>query len=402
MYNWHRLGSLTIPQRASQQCTARCSGLGCWGVVMAHRYILGASGSGKSTLLKQLVLHDICRGYGVCYIDPHGSDIDELIQHIPRSRVKDTILLDPSDPNYYIAWNPLADTDNVPLSATSLSDAIKDAWGYHGMTTPVMDMFLYFTITTLMDNKLSFFDSIELLTDTQYRSQLTLTDTVLKTFWDNFDRMTPKEQREATASTLNKLYTLFGDIRIRRLFATTKGLFSVKDAVKDKILLVRLPQGQLGLSKVSMIGSVLLSLIHVACLSRDITVPYAIYVDEVHHFALSTIAELLSGVRKFNVELTVAHQYIDQLKREGFSALMGNCETQHIFRVSQEDGLRFQECKRNGPLCLHDLPVFRYRSFPWYPSDHDNIAHPLPLPSSPKMAERVWVHTQNNYCRGTR
>ena len=362
---------------------------------MAHTYILGASGSGKSTLLKNRALQNIRAGHGVCFIDPHGDDIDELMAHIPRRRVKDTVLFDPTD-DHYLIWNPLAHTANYPLTATSLTDAIKDAWGYHGMTTPVMEMYLYFTIATLIENNASFYTSLQLLT--QFR--LPVKDTTLRIFWDNFEAMTPKERREQTSSTLNKLFTLFADPRLRRLLSTSESRIDMADIVRDKIFLIRLPQGQLGLSKVSLLGSILLSLIHVACLSRT-GPPFHIYVDEFHHFSHSTLAEMLSGLRKFNVHITLAHQFIAQLDRQLFGSLMGNCATRHVFRVSPEDARQFQECKKNGPICLHELETFSYRTFPWQNRDHDQKAVPLPTPQSPNMPKRIRNHTHQNYCRET-
>lgn len=368
---------------------------------MAHQYILGGSGAGKSTLLKQLILDDINSGYGVCFIDPHGYDTDDLIQHIPRKRLKDTIVFDPTDPTHFITWNPLEESNNPPLMASTLSDTIKDAWGYHGVTTPVMDMYLYFTISSLIENKLSFYKSLQLLTDGKFRASLTFSDIVLGRFWDTFDEMTPKEQRDITASTLNKLFTLFGDVRIRRLLDVKKGQFRVAEAIKDKILFVRLPQGQLGMSKVSLIGSILLSQIHLACLARDTTSPFSVYVDEVHTFAPTILAEMLSGLRKFNVHVTVAHQYLDQLDKVFLASLLGNCQYRHIFRVSREDAERLQERfgKFGSHADLDELANYRYRTFPWHSSNTDQETKPLPIPTSPNMAERVIRHTHNNYCK---
>lgn len=367
---------------------------------MAHEYIIGGSGTGKSSLMKNKILDDIHSGFGVCFIDPHGDDIDEVIKHIPKNRIKDTILFDPTDPDYYISWNPLQETASRPLLATILSDTIKDAWGYHGMTTPVMDMFLYFTIFTLLENNLSFYKSLSLLTDKDYRSGLSYTDETVKQFWDMFSRMSDKEQRDMTTSTLNKLFTLFGDARIRRILDTNKGRFNVSQAVSDKILLVRLPQGQLGMSKVSLIGSLLLSQIHLACMKRDTTVPYCIYIDEVHSFTASTLAEMLAGLRKFNVHLTVAHQYVAQLDQELFNSLMSNCHYRHIFRVSPEDAIRFQErFGRNGDINLDQLKDFRYRTFPWHNMDLDQETKPLDITERPSTPRRIKNNTHTLYCR---
>jgi len=350
--------------------------------------------------MKQQIIADIHAGHAVCFIDPHGDDIDDLLQHVPKSRLKDTIIFDPTDPTHYITWNPLSEVDNQPLMATALSDTIKDAWGYHGQTTPVMDMYLYFTVLSLIQNNLSFFDSLAVLTDKEFRAGLSFSP-VLETFWDNFSAMTPKEQRDSTASTLNKLFVLFGDPRLQRLLSSRKGQFTMSDTVKDKILFVRLPQGQLGLSKVSLIGSVLLSSIHLACLRRDPTIPFSLYIDEVHHFSASTLSEMLSGLRKFNVSLTVAHQYVEQLDRSFFAALMGNATQRHIFTVSPEDAVRFQErlTQYSSFENLDELKPHTYRTFPWHRSRTDSLTVPLADPNL-KMPGKVITQTRRNYCKG--
>lgn len=366
---------------------------------MAHHYGIGGSGTGKSSLIKRMILDDINNGFAVCFIDPHGHDIDELIGHIPKDRIKDTILFDPTDPTHFISWNPLQESDNQPLTSTVIADTIKDAWGYHGMTTPVMDMFLYFTVFTLLENNLSFYQSLSLLTDKDYRSKLSFNNVTVKQFWDMFNAMTAKEQRDATASTLNKLFILFGDDRLRRIFNTTKGRFSVSDTVKDKILLVRLPQGELGMSKVSLIGSLLLSQMHLACMKRDPSIPYCLYIDEVHSFTSSIIAEMLSGLRKFNVHITVAHQYVEQLDKELFKSLMSNCNYRHVFRVSPEDARRFQkDLGFTGDTNLEDFKDYNYRTFPWHNQDLDSETTPLGEISRPSNLRRIKNNTHTLYC----
>ena len=38
-----------------------------------HTYMVGSSGTGKSTLLETMILQNILKGEGVCFVDPHGS-----------------------------------------------------------------------------------------------------------------------------------------------------------------------------------------------------------------------------------------------------------------------------------------------------------------------------------------
>src|SRR5665811_630376 len=63
---------------------------------LRHMYIIGQTGTGKTTLLKTMIRQDILAGEGVCMIDPHGSDIQEVLSFIPPERYEDVIYFDPS------------------------------------------------------------------------------------------------------------------------------------------------------------------------------------------------------------------------------------------------------------------------------------------------------------------
>lgn len=365
---------------------------------MSHTYIIGASGSGKSTLLKTLALEAIQDGHAVLFIDPHGTDTVDLLHRVPKRRLTDTVLIDPTDTEYSFSWNPLADHTVEPLAASVLSDTIKDAWGYHDATTPVMDMYLYFTFATLLHCHKPFTDALPLLTDKDYRTVLEIKDTFLMSFWTTFDTMTPKEQRDATASTANKLWTLFADERIRSLFHD--GNFSVQEAVDSQIVFAHLPQGALGLGKVKLLGSLLLGQYHLAALDRDTTTPLSIFVDEVHQFSASTIAEMLSGLRKYNVHITVAHQTISQLEPSLFSSLMGNCAERQVFRLAPEDIDHIHGSANNsGILALDELPPHRYRTYPYPAGRETKRTERLPKPTSADMFAHIQTHTHWNYCR---
>jgi len=89
---------------------------------MRHMYIIGKTGTGKSELLREMIKQDIKKGRGVCVIDPHGDLAEAVIGLFQKSRTNQTIIFDPSDTNWPIAFNML---DNVnpehrPLVASGL------------------------------------------------------------------------------------------------------------------------------------------------------------------------------------------------------------------------------------------------------------------------------------------
>lgn len=346
-----------------------------------HLYILGGSGTGKSTHLKHLMLDAISAGHGVLYLDPHGHDTDDLLDRIPRRRRADTILFDPTD--YPLAWNPL---DRVPLErrpfiASTFVDTVRTISKLTAGGTATMDMYTYASVATLMETGGTLADIPALLRDKDTRAGITdtLKDTVLSDFWQQFEDLSGKEQREATSSTYNKFWPLVADPRIRQVIGHQQSSFSMGDVLEGRVFFARLPQGKLGIGKTAMLGSLLLSQAHAWALDRSPRVPFHFFIDEAHTWAPSIIAELLSGVRKFGGRVVVAHQFIDQLDRQLFTSLVGNCPSKHIFRVSREDGERFQ--RRFNPqdtaLNLDELPDFIYRIFPYEKRDVDGQVVPL-------------------------
>lgn len=374
---------------------------------LPHTYIIGQSGTGKSTLLKHYILEAMHAGHGLIYLDPHGHDTDDLLQYIPPAIAKRVLLYDPTE--FPLAWNPLADIppEQQPFIASTFVDTIKSAWGYDHMPTPTMDMFLYFSLTAIMQAGGTIVDMIPLLTDTDFRQTIRdkQTDPIIKDFWERFDSKdySGKERRQETASTLNKLYVLCGDPRIRQTLNHAHSSFTMQSVLEDnRVLLARLPQGKLGIGKAALIGSLLLSQAHISALSRSSRVPFHFFIDEGHEWGSATVASLLSGIRKFACQVTFAHQYVGQLDRSLYTALMGNCAVRHVFRVSTEDAETFQSrFGRNANFFdLDQIPNYTYRTFPFDHHHGDDTVLPINRPAYPERKRKIEQAMRLRYLRG--
>ena len=62
-----------------------------------HYYVLGQTGTGKTVSMKNMIIQDIENGEGVCFIDPHGEAIADILEIIPKHRADDVIVFDPGD-----------------------------------------------------------------------------------------------------------------------------------------------------------------------------------------------------------------------------------------------------------------------------------------------------------------
>ena len=100
-----------------------------------HVYIIGKTGMGKSTLLENMIYSDIMAGKGVGVIDPHGDLADAVCNFIPKNRINDVVLIDPSDKEYAVAFNMLENIDPAlnSIVCSGLVGIFKkiyaDSWG---------------------------------------------------------------------------------------------------------------------------------------------------------------------------------------------------------------------------------------------------------------------------------
>jgi hypothetical protein len=89
----------------------------------------------------------------------------------------------------------------------------------------------------------------------------------------------------------------------------------------------------------------LVTKIYLAAMSRaDVpdrilkTLPnFYLYVDEFQNFANASFADILSEARKYKLNLTIAHQYIEQMDDVVRAAVFGNVGTMIVFRIGATD-----------------------------------------------------------------
>ena len=69
-------------------------------------------------MLKNMIVQDMEQGKGVCYIDPHGSDLEDILSRIPKDRVEDLIYFDPAGRDRTMGLNMLEYDPNYPEQKT--------------------------------------------------------------------------------------------------------------------------------------------------------------------------------------------------------------------------------------------------------------------------------------------
>ncbi len=317
---------------------------------LRHVYAIGKTGTGKSTLLENMAVQDIQNGEGFAFIDPHGKSADLLLDYIPENRINDVLYFAPFDLNNPVAFNVMEDVgpDKRHLVLAGLMSAFKkiwvDAWSAR------MEYILNNTILALLEYPDSTLLSVNrMLVDKDFRNKVVahVTDPGVKAFWEGeFAKYTDKFAAEATPAIQNKVGQFTGNPVIRNLIGQPKSTFNFREMMdQKKIVIINLSKGQVGEDNANLLGSMIITKIYLAAMSRaDLREPelnklpnFYLYVDEFQSFANESFADILSEARKYKLNLTIAHQYIEQMSDEVRAAVFGNVGTLVTYRVGAID-----------------------------------------------------------------
>jgi hypothetical protein len=315
-----------------------------------HVYVIGKTGMGKSTLLENMAIQDIRNGNGFAFVDPHGKTADLIMEYIPKERIKDVIYFAPFDMEYPISFNVMEDVgyDKRHLVVSGLMSTFKKIW--QDAWSARMEYILGNTLLALLEYPNSTLLEVnKMLADKDFRNKVVenVTDSSVKSFWvDEFAKYTDRFASEATPAIQNKIGQFTANPLIRNIIGQPFSSFDLRKVMDErKILIINLSKGRIGESNANLLGSMLITKIYLAAMSRaDIPeselkkLPnFYLYVDEFQSFANESFADILSEARKYKLNLTIAHQYIEQMSEEVRAAVFGNVGTMISFRVGSYD-----------------------------------------------------------------
>ncbi|HAU66706.1 MAG: hypothetical protein UT30_C0007G0037 [Candidatus Uhrbacteria bacterium GW2011_GWF2_39_13] len=319
-----------------------------------HMYIVGKSGSGKSELIARLAIQDIKAGHGVAVVEPHGDLVERILRNIPKERVDDVILFDPSDLERPMGLNMLeAPTETMKDFAVQEMISVFYKLFPPEMIGPMFEHQMRNFMLTLMsdfENPGTIAEIPRMVTDKKFQDKwrAKLKDPVVRSFWeDEIDNTSDYHKSEMMGYLVSKVGRFVENEMMRNIIGQSKSSFSFREVMdQKKILLVNLSKGKTGDVNAELLGLVIVSKLQMAALTRadipeDQRHDFYLYIDEFQNFITDSIATILSEARKYRLNLIIAHQYIGQLVKNNDTkireAVFGNVGTNFVARIGPED-----------------------------------------------------------------
>jgi hypothetical protein len=287
-----------------------------------HTHIIGASGTGKSTLLFNLIRQDIENGEGIAVLDPHGDLIDRICGIIPPKRIDDVVLVDPSDAEYSVGFNILSahselEKNLLASDLVAVFQRLSTSWGDQ-MNSVLQNAILAFLEN---DRRGTIADLRRFLIEPAFRNEFlkSVKDSEVVYYWQkSFPHLSGNK---SIGSILTRLDTFLAQKPIRHMVSQPENRLDFAHIMDSgKIFLAKLPEGLLGRENSYLLGTLLVSKFQQIAMSRQAQQiaarrDYWIYADEFANFITPSMAEILSGARKYRIGLTLAHHELHQLQR---------------------------------------------------------------------------------------
>lgn len=321
-----------------------------------HTYIVGMTGTGKSWFQANLVIQDIVNGHGVCVVDPHGSLIEDILPYIPKERLDDVIIFDPSDIRRPIGLNMLEARTQMEMdfAAQEMIAIFYKLLPDPAMAGPMFEHYMRNALLVLMsdqENPGTLVELARLFTDKDFRVEKLkhVTDIMVKDFWE---REYEASQRGSTGAdmlsyVISKTGRFVENEMMRNIIGQPKSGINFRQIMDEKkILLMNLSKGKIGETNSNLLGLIAVSKLQMAALARadmpeEQRTDFYLYIDEFQNFITDSISVILAEARKYKLNLIIGHQYIAQLVQNHDTdvrdAVFGNVGNIICFRIGVDD-----------------------------------------------------------------
>lgn len=320
-----------------------------------HLYIIGQTGTGKSRIMLNMAIQDMKSGKGICMIDPHGELIEQALQRIPKDRINDVIIFDPGDLSRPLGLNMLEFDPTKPEQKSFIVNEIQAIFNRlfdKASMGPMFEQYMRNSLILLMEDAVNepatFMEIPRLFSDDAYRERklARISNPTVIDFWEKEAAKATGDWSLANMSVYisSKFSNFLSNDYMRPIIGQVNSAFNFRNVMDEgKILLVNLSKGKIGDLNSNLLGMIITGKILMSALSRVDTPneenrrDFYLYIDEFQNYSTDSIGVILSEARKYRLNLTLAHQFIEQLEDEIKDAVFGNVGSMLAFRVGAPD-----------------------------------------------------------------
>lgn len=316
-------------------------------------HIIGTSRRGKSKQIEFLERQKIEKREGGLLIDPHGDLYDGMERWLAANqyllRRRKIRFIDPADPSARFGINPLKVTDEAQIAnrAYAMLAAFSKMWGSENLAQmPTFQRCFVGLIYAIIAKELTLLELPEAIPANRraLRSFLRedLPDTTFDIVWEDFEvlQQSQRDWRSEFMSTMNRVTQFLTSDVIRETVGQSRGVIDWRACMDEGeyIVLNLQPRGSFTASHSMMLGRLVVHELFDLTLQRPKASrrPFHITIDECAALLSDDIPAMLPQTAKFGVHLTLAHQYLGQLKQESdliYEGVMEQAPAKIVFGV---------------------------------------------------------------------
>lgn len=307
-------------------------------------WLLGKTRTGKSTGMLSGIVGTIHQGHGCLVADPHGPLADAVLHHIPTWRLKDVVIIDPT--KHRVPGVGFFNMSKPTLSVEWFLNIIElQSGNFWGPQTA--EILLAITLAVLERyKKPTILHIYKALARPDFCKTLLSKskNPIVVDFHDKWfgKDMKAKDRLQAFTHPLNKIIVFLRD-GIKEVVCQPDALDFAELMDQNKIIIVRLPKGEIGETATRIIGSLVIFNILLSASQRKGTNHFPLFIDEIHNFLDGIPFELmLAELAKWNITPFFATQTMQQMRDEtrrifNDKIALGNVATLAAFRISGDD-----------------------------------------------------------------
>jgi len=320
-----------------------------------HAVLLGRTQSGKSTLAMALALQILRKlpESNVVVIEPTGTLVEGIVTRLPSGIASETVEVDPAHATFEkdgasILSVPLSllhapENGSTPIErwsealAGDLLAAIRSAWGEEsigGRAELVLRALVQGLARTPGSNLV---DAYQILTS-KPALQRFVKSAPPGPLRDFLEHHLPRLDYNFTMSTLDKVGKIATNPLLRVALCQRSHAVAFDQLLKHRLLLLNLSKAALGADGANFLGAIYLTQLW-ATIQRSGRPEKPIYLvlDEVHNYAIPTLADMLSEGAKYGLHVIAVTQYLHRVPPRIQASLLGNVDVWLLFSLGVED-----------------------------------------------------------------